>query len=157
MTIRHFLDLLESRPDSHVTFVKPDGGRVPAHFHVTEVGHLAKSFIDCGGTRRTTGSCLLQLWVAEDTAHRLTASKLLRIFGRADGLLPGMELPVEIECEAPVLTQLPLTHCEVSAGELVFHSEYKRADCLAKELCVPDFRLPGLPGVQACKPGSGCC
>lgn len=157
MTTRHFLDLLASHSDRHILFVMPDGGRVPAHFHVTEVGHLAKSFVDCGGTRRTTGSCLLQLWVADDTEHRLKASKLLTIFGRADGLLPGVDLPVEIEFEAPVLTQLPLTHCDVLDRELVFHTEYKHTDCLAKELCVPDFRLPGLPGGQACQPGSGCC
>lgn len=157
MTTRQFLDLLEARPGSLVTFVTPDGGRVPAHFHVTEVGHLARSFVDCGGTRRTVGSCLLQLWVADDVDHRLEASKLLAIFGRANGLLPTIDLPVEIEFEAPVLTQLPLTRCDVLAGELVFHTEYKHTDCLAKELCVPDFRLPGLPGGQACKPGSGCC
>ena len=156
MTTTEFLDLLRTHPDHGIGFALPDGSTVPAHFHVTEVGHLAKSFIDCGGTRHTTASCLLQVWVADDTDHRLTASKLLAIFGRADGLLPDTELPVEIEFEAPVLTQLPLTGCEVDAGLLRFHTELKRTDCLAKDLCLPDFSLPAIPG-QACPPGSGCC
>ncbi len=157
MTTREFLEHLRSQPDHRISFVTPDGGAVPAHFHITEVGHLAKSFIDCGGKRHTTGSCLLQVWVADDVDHRLIASKLLAIFGRADGLLPGMELPVEIEAEAPVLTQLPLTRCEVLDGELRFHTELKHTDCMAKDICMPDFSLPALPGQSACRPGSGCC
>lgn len=157
MTTHQFLEFLRSHPDHQITFVTPDGGLVPAHFHITEVGHLAKSFIDCGGARHTTGSCLLQVWVAEDTDHRLKASKLLAIFGRADGLLPSMELPVEIEFEAPVLTQLPLTRCEVRGEALVFHTEFKHTDCMAKDICLPDFSLPSLPGQTTCRPGSGCC
>ena len=157
MTTRQFLGLLQTHPDYLLSFSKPDGSLVPAHFHITEVGHLAKSFIDCGGKRHTMGSCLLQVWVADDTHHRLKASKLLSIFGRADDLLPSDELPVEIEVEAPVLTQLPLTRCEVEDGTLVFRTEFKHTDCLAKELCLPDFSLPGIPGESACRPGSGCC
>lgn len=157
MKTRQFLELLRSHPDHLITFATPDGGRVPAHFHITEVGHLAKSFIDCGGTRHTTSSCLLQVWVADDTDHRLKTSKLLAIFGRADGLLPSMDLPVEIEFEAPVLTQLPLTHCEVLEDALLFHTELKHTDCLAKDTCLPDFSLPAIPGQNTCRPGSGCC
>jgi hypothetical protein len=158
MTTTDLLELLRTHSDHGIRFILPDGSEVPAHFHITEVGHLAKSFIDCGGARHTADSCLLQVWVADDTDHRLTASKLLAIFDRADGLLPGTELPVEIEHEAPVLTQLPVTRCEVTDGTLRFHTEFKRTDCLAKELCLPDFTLPGIPGQKsACTPGTGCC
>jgi hypothetical protein len=157
MKTLQFLELLRSHPDHQIAFSTPDGGCVPAHFHITEVGHLAKSFIDCGGTRHTTDCCLLQVWVADDTDHRLKASKLLAIFGRADGLLPSMELPLEIEFEAPVLTQLPLTNCEVLEDTLVFHTELKRTDCMAKDICLPDFSLPALPGQSTCRPGSDCC
>jgi hypothetical protein len=68
-----------------------------------------------------------------------------------------MELPVEIEVEAPVLTQLPLTRCEVLEDSLVFHTERKHTDCMAKEMCLPDFSLPAIPSQTACRPGSGCC
>ena len=158
MTTREFLDHLRRHPDAGVLFVLPDGKALPPHFHITEVGHLTKSFIDCGGRRHSSGSCLLQVWVADDVEHRLKASKLLAIFGRADGLLPDDGLPVEIECEAPVLTQLPLTGCVHEDGALRFDTEYKHTDCLAKDLCLPDFRLPPLPGQKGkCSPGSGCC
>lgn len=157
MTIRTFLELLRSQPDHDVRFITPDEWVIPVHFHITEVGHSCKSFIDCGGKRHTSERCLLQVWVADDLDHRLKASKLLAIFGRADGLLPSLELPVEIECEAPVLTQLPLTRCEVLGGALRFHAERKHTDCLAKDVCLPDFTLPALPGSARCQPGTGCC
>ncbi|MCH7227928.1 DUF6428 family protein [Haloferula sp. A504] len=157
MTVSEFLHLLRDHPDHRIVFRLSDGSEVPPHFHVTEVGHAAKSFIDCGGKRHTTESCLLQLWIADDTDHRLLASKLLSIFDRADGLLPSTALPVEIEHEAPVLTQLPITRCDVTDAELHFHTEFKHTDCLAKDICLPDFSLPALPGQQACNPASGCC
>ncbi len=157
MTVSEFLELLRDHPDHRVRFRLPDGTAVPAHFHITEVGHLTRTFLDCGGKRHTTGGCLLQVWVADDTDHRLKASKLLAIFDRADGLLPSTGLPVEIECEAPVLTQLPLTRCEVLDGELLFHTELKHTDCLAKDICLPDFSLPAIPGQQVCNPATGCC
>jgi hypothetical protein len=159
MTTEHFLNLLRQNPDHGVTFVTPDGQQVPPHFHITEVGHLAKTFLDCGGKRHTRGSCLLQVWLADDVDHRLVASKLLAIFERADGVLPSLELPVEFEFEAPVLTQLPVTRCEeLDDGTLSFHTELKHTDCLAKDICLPDFSLPPLPGEKsACAPGSGCC
>lgn len=157
MTVSDFLELLRQHPDHPIVFRLPDESDVPAHYHVTEVGHASKAFLDCGGKRHTTESCLLQLWIADDTDHRLVASKLLSIFGRADGLLPSNELPVEIEHEAPVLTQLPITRGEVVDGALHFHTESKHADCLAKDICLPDFSLPAIPGQSACDPSSGCC
>lgn len=158
MTTSEFLAHLESHPDHGISIVLPDTSTVPAHFHVTEVGHVTKSFIDCGGKRHTNASCVLQTWIADDTDHRLVSSKLLRIFSRAEGLLPSTDLPVEIEHEAPVLTQLPITRCEIADSHLRFYTEFKKTDCLAKDLCLPDFSLPPLPGMnKLCTPGSGCC
>ncbi len=36
-----------------VEFELPSGQMVESHFHVTEVGQIAKHFVDCGGTLRT--------------------------------------------------------------------------------------------------------
>lgn len=33
-------------------FQLPGGQFVPAHFHLTEVGHVTRNYIDCGGTVR---------------------------------------------------------------------------------------------------------
>ena len=80
MKLSELKSILESQPDTFPKFILPDGDRVPAHFHLTEVGHVAKNFIDCGGTIRKTESCVLQLWVNDrDADHRLNAGKMARI------------------------------------------------------------------------------
>ena len=63
MKLNELKSILELHPDKFPRFILPDGDQVPAHFHLTEVGHVAKNFIDCGGTIRKTESSVLQLWV----------------------------------------------------------------------------------------------
>jgi hypothetical protein len=63
---------------------------------------------------------------------------------------------VELEYEAPVLTQLPVEGHEVSDdGTLRLLLGLKHADCLAKDVCLPDLKLPTISGT--CSPSSGCC
>ena len=45
-----------------VTFVLPNGGHVPPHFHATEVGKSSKHYADCGGTVRKEEVVTFQLW-----------------------------------------------------------------------------------------------
>ena len=155
MNTNAFIELLRQYPEHGMELVLPDGTTVPAHFHITEVGHIAKSFIDCGGKVHRHEATLLQVWVAEDVDHRVSTDKLLQIFGRADKVLTNLELPVEFEYEAPVLTQMPLESHEAKDGILRLTLGLKHTDCLAKELCVPDFSMPAIPGT--CAPNSGCC
>jgi len=49
MNLRSFKYLLHQNQDRPVIFVLPDGDVIPAHYHVTEVGHVTKRFVDCGG------------------------------------------------------------------------------------------------------------
>ena len=141
--------LLGSQPTAALELVFDDGDTVPASFHVTEVGHVTRRFIDCGGTRRTTECCLLQVWVAEgDPDHRLLAGKLLDILRLADDLLPSPALPVEIEYEGCVLSQYSVAAGEAAPGLIRLRLEDKHTDCLAKEAC-------GLSPAGAC--GPDCC
>lgn len=158
MNITEFLTHLESHPDKPLLFALPDGGFIPAHFHITEVGHVRKTFIDCGGTRRSSESCLLQTWTAEDTDHRLVASKLSMIFGKAGDVLPHPDLPVEVEFEDFSVSQFPVTGAQVEGDSLLFRLGLKHTDCLAKELCLPGVCGPA-PKVNllGCVPGAGCC
>ena len=55
--------LAHAASEAEVRIALPDGGEVPAHFHVTEVGHIQKDFIDCGGKRRASRACTLQTWM----------------------------------------------------------------------------------------------
>ena len=147
MNIKEFLSHLTRNAPLPVAFILPDGKAVPAHFHITEVGHVEKRFIDCGGTIRTQASARLQLWAADDTEHRVGCAKALQVLERGVGLLGATDLPIEVEHDFPLLTVFPVLGSVVEGGERVFLLGATKADCLAPEVCVPN----------ACKPGSGCC
>jgi hypothetical protein len=46
MKLSKFKKLLNT--NNMLTFSFMDGAKVPAHFHITEVGLLTRKFIDCG-------------------------------------------------------------------------------------------------------------
>src|SRR3954462_4353334 len=109
MTLSALLDALSAAPpDAPLGIELPDGSTVPAHFHVTEVGRVRKDFIDCGGTVRSWERCVLQVWVADDREHRVSAGKLAKIVGLGRRLLGDADLEVEVEYDVGVITQLPL-------------------------------------------------
>ncbi len=151
MNITEFTKLVSSHPDKLMTFVLPNGKKIPASYHITEVGHVKKDFIDCGGTTRSASACVLQAWVAvNDEDHRLNAGKLATILKLATKILPGDDLPMELEYEAPVISQFSISKSEVEGDAIVFRLENKHTDCLAKESC-------GLEGDPCGSEDSDCC
>ena len=50
MKLSEFTSHLGQSPERELRFVLPDGGFIEAHAHITEVGRVEKSFIDCGPT-----------------------------------------------------------------------------------------------------------
>ena len=136
MTLAELKEALSLYPSKNIRFVFPDGDLIEPEFHVTEVGHVVKNFIDCGGTRRTSSSCVLQTWVAaNDKEHRLAAGKLSGILDLAQTLVPSDALKVEIEYEGCLISQYPLQSYQVEGEELHFTMTGKHTDCLAKEAC----------------------
>ena len=135
MTIKDLKAALAQNPDTTIRFVLPDGNSVPAHAHVTEVARIDKRFVDCGGTLRTDALCRLQTLVADDTDHRLTSQKLLRILGKAAPLLASEELEVDVEHEAVWISQFPLAAARVEKGELVLELGVRHTACLAEDKC----------------------
>ena len=153
MNITELKSLLDLNPDKGLRIVLPSGETIPDHFHITEVGHVQKDSIDCGGTRRTASSCVLQAWVAaNDEEHALSAGKLASILKLAGKMLPSDALSVEVEFEAPFISQFPIESVEAIGDALVFHLATKHTDCLAKEQC-------GLESGNSscCSPSTGCC
>jgi len=150
MNVTELLQTLDCQPDATLNILLPNGDRVPAHFHVTEVGHVQKNFIDCGGTRRSSASCLLQAWVAQDLDHRLTSGKLAHIIRLAAPLLGDDELPVEVEYEGALISQFPIAAAEPKADGIELLLTTKHTDCLAKDAC-------GLVGANEANEDSGCC
>lgn len=161
MNTAQFISILQGHPDKPLGFILPDGGLIPAHFHITEVGHVTKRFIDCGGTRRVQETCLLQTWVHDDVDHRLHAGKLASIFDRAGDVLPSHELPVEVEYEDFVVAQFPVESAEEVDGVLCFRLGLKHTDCLARGICLPGecgtAPVKASPAASCCTPGAKCC
>ncbi len=157
MNLAEFKSLLLAHPALDVAILLPDGRAIPAHFHVTEVGHIAKQFVDCGGTFRADETCLLQTYFGsrKDDGHRLTAGRLAHILDLAARILPHGELPVQVEYEDGIVSQFPLLGGKVSEGNLQLQLGLKHTDCLAKEKCGIDEGC-GCGGAGEAE-SAGCC
>ena len=153
MNITELKNVLDLNPDKGLRFILPSKDAIPAHFHITEVGYVQKDFIDCGGTRRAVSSCVLQAWVAaNDEDHALSAGKLASILKLAGKILPSEELTVEVEFEAPYISQFPIASADTEGDAVVFRLTTKHTDCLAKEQCGLESS-----GSSCCSAESGCC
>jgi Family of unknown function (DUF6428) len=138
---------------SEVTFVKPDGKTIPAHFHITEVGQINKRFIDCGGTVRSENNVTMQLWESIDVWHRLKPLKLKNIIQLSEQKLEIGDHEVEIEYQADTIGKF---HVEFKDGK--FYLLPTNTACLATDQC----GIPSLESIKekvqsCCTPGSGCC
>ena len=145
MKLRELKSFLRAQPDALPNFILPSGEQIPAHFHITEVGHVARKFVDCGGTFRTESTARLQTWFADDTAHRLDAGKLLKIFEAGASLLGGDDLTVEVEHEAPFISHFPIAHVEAQDGSLFIRLDTRHTACLASDKCGVDDNSCGAP------------
>jgi hypothetical protein len=159
MELHELKSLLKSHPDKQFRLKLPDGSPVPVSFHVTEVGRIQKTFIDCGGTLRGLETCQLQVWVGEDGDHRLEAGKAAAILEKAKTFLPDESIPVEIEYEDEVISQYTIEGHELGGASVVLHLAHKHTDCLAKERCgIPaPIREGDAEEETACCGGGGCC
>ncbi len=157
MILSELKALLSEHSDRFFRIRLPGGEAVPVSFHVTEVGRMDKTFIDCGGTLRESTTCQLQIWVGEDYDHRIETGKMSGILDKAKSILPDDSVPVEIEYEDRVISQYTITGHEVLDDAVVFDLANKHTDCLARELCgVPDLRLPAIAGPTPCCGSGGC-
>jgi hypothetical protein len=155
MKLDDFVQAL-STVDSLV-FVLPNGVHVPPYFHITEVGALTRSYIDCGGTIREEVSINLQVYTSTDYDHRLIPGKLARIVQTSRELLALPNAEMEVEYQGQTIEKYGL---EFSQGQ--FQLMPRKTDCLAKDVCgIPVDAKPevlaSVPAASYCTPGSGCC
>ncbi len=154
MKLQEFKQLLSNEAEKHFRLSLPDGSPVPVSFHITEVGRVQKTFIDCGGVLRESVACQLQVWVGEDVDHRIEARKAAKILDKAKSLLPDESIPVEIEYEDRVISQYLIASHESSADSVILKLAHKHTECLAPELCI----VPSKSGkATSCCGPSGCC
>lgn len=140
MKLRELKSILRTHPDALPRLILPDGDHVPAHFHITEVGHVAKKFIDCGGTvHDTADTCLLQTWHSEsDLDHRLNGATFAKILDLGAKVLPHDDLEVEVEYDCCVVAQYPIKSAVLAGDHLEIQLGEKHTDCLAREKCGVD-------------------
>ncbi len=154
------VDILKSANPDSLRVTLPGGEIVPSHFHVTEVGRVRKEFIDCGGSIRQTSRCQLQLLVATDYDHRLTAGKLLKIIESSRPILGSSPLPLAVEYGREAAVVYPVQAIGVEGGALVLILENPQTACLAADSCGLSPEEAGIPRIATaacCVAGSGCC
>ena len=133
-----FKALLAAHREKQFRLTLPNENAVPVCFHITEVAHVKKRFIDCGGRLHTTNTCLLQAWVWTDIEHRLLAGKMADVLNIANKILPdNQDLDIEIEYEDVTISQYPVVNHTITDEEVILHLAYKHTDCLAKDVCLP--------------------
>ena len=141
-----------------IGFQLPDGSLVPSHFHVTEVGKITKSFIDCGGTLRHEEIVNFQLWNANDYDHRLHPEKLIEIIALSEEILKIKDLEIEVEYQGATIGKYGLDFD--GTNFLLINSQ---TDCLAKDNCgIPEEKQKVVLSAiettaSSCDPSSGCC
>ena len=134
MKLNELKALLRANPTVLPRFTLPDGDQIPAHFHITEVGHVTKRFIDCGGmVHDLTETCVLQTWLGEDTEHRLNAGTFAKILDLGAEVLPHDDLEVEVEYDCCVVAQYPVLEVRPAGDQLEVLLGKLQTQCLAQE------------------------
>lgn len=151
--IKKHLKSLES-----ITFQLPNKQLIPRHFHVTEVGKITKTFIDCGGKIRNETFIGFQLWEENDYDHRLHPEKLMQIIERSEQLFEFPDLEIEVEYQGK--ETIGKYGLDFDGKNFLLTS--KLTACLAKEACgIPQektrIRISEAKNLNRCDPNSGCC
>ena len=150
----------------HLTNIKEDfisiqlhnGNFIPAHFHLTEISLVNKNIVDCGGSYRKENTVILQLWVANDTDHRLSPKKVLSIIEKSRHILSDPNATVEIEYQTDTIGRYGV---HFNANKFVLSALYTA--CPAPDLCgIPvvkrKLKLSEIgASTSCCSPESGCC
>ena len=136
-----------------ISIFTPSGLGIASHYHITEIGRTTKNFVDCGGTKRSDSHTSFQIWVANDTDHRVRVSKLVKIIESGLGL---------VDASDQVVFEYDNNHSIILYGiEKIQRLEYAfniflsklRTNCLAPDKCnVAPEQMPK----KCCGP-KGCC
>lgn len=155
MNLQEITNILNDLENIH--FQLENGDKVPAHFHVTEVGYVTRKFIDCGGTIRNQEAINFQLWTANDTDHRLKADKLKSIINLS---IDKLELPTDVNIEVEYQGNT-IGSYQLAFEEGIFILKNKMTACLAEDACgIPETQFPKITNIRSintCTPGSVCC
>ena len=125
--------VLEQYPTTFPRFVLPDGDYIPTHAHVTEVGHVVRNFIDCGGLTGREEKIVLQTHVGDDNDHRLRADRFAKILRLGNRVVPSADLDVDVEYDCCVVAQYPITEAKAEGDHLNLILGRGQTQCRARE------------------------
>jgi len=151
MTLHDLQDALEANPKRFPRFVLPDGDHIPAHAHVTEVGHVVRNFIDCGGLVGKEEKILLQTHVGDDTDHRLRSDRFAKILQLGNRVVPSTNLDVDVEYDCCVVAQYPIAEARPDGQHLNLILRRGRTQCRARE------RRESETTAGCCAASAACC
>jgi len=138
---------------TEVTFLKPNGNKIPEHFHITEVGQISKKFIDCGGTIRNVEVISMQLWQSIDFLHRLEPSKLNLIIELSEKKLEIGDYEIEMEYQGETIEKYGVVFTNG-----IFQLISTNTACLAMDKCgIPTLEINKEKVKSCCTPGTSCC
>jgi hypothetical protein len=141
---------LEKYPNTFPRFLLPSGEQVPPHAHVTEVGHVVKNFIDCGGVIGKSETVVLQTHVGSDMDHRLSSGRLAKILQLGERVLPHDQFEVAVEYDCCVVSQYPVQETKRDREHLDVYLGKSRTQCLARERQTS-------PDTYCATPAAACC
>ena len=151
MTLQGLQNALEANPKRFPRFVLPSGGYIPAHAHITEVGHVIRNFIDCGGLTGKEEKVVLQTHVGNDTDHRLRSDRLAKILQLGNRVAPSADLDVDVEYDCCVVAQYPIAEATPDGEHLNLILQRGRTQCRARERC------EGETATGCCVTSAACC
>ena len=151
MTFHDLENALEANPKRLPRFVLPNGDYIPAQAHVTEVGHVVRNFIDCGGLTGKEEKILLQTHVGDDTDHRLRSDRFAKILQLGHRVIPSADLDVDVEYDCCVVAQYPIAEAIPDGEHLNLILQRGRTQCRARE------RRESETPASCCATSTACC
>jgi hypothetical protein len=151
MTLHGLQNTLEANPELFPRFVLPNGDCIPAHAHVTEVGHVVRNFIDCGGQTGKEEKVVLQTHVDSDTGHRLRSDRFAKILRLGSRVIPRADLDVDVEYDCCVVAQYPIAKATPDGEHLNLILQRGRTQCRARE------RRESKRAAVCCAAAAACC
>ena len=157
MKLSQFKSALQlAKPESNPQFLQISGLPIEVHYHITEIGLILKNYVDCGGVVRQERKASMQIWLANDTEHRLTTEKLIGIIEKSEQLFGLKDEDLEVEYQGQTIETYGLV-----IQDFGFQFIAKHTTCLAPGHCgIPNELLPTdmqTPQSSCCTPNSGCC
>jgi uncharacterized protein DUF6428 len=133
MKLHELRIVLEKHPNALPRFVLPDGDHISAHAHITEVSHVLRNLIDCGGMTGREEKVLLQTHVGNDIHHRLRSDRFAKILDLGSKVVPNADLDVDVEYDCCVVAQYPITNVRATGDRLDIVLARGRTQCRARE------------------------